>query len=332
MTGTITRGLRRCAALGLPVLTALTFATTAAEAGPKFGGAEVIAENRRDVNTLDLAITSPSLDGPVKWVRLLLPTNWTSRTDWSTIWGLHGGSDDHTAWSEKAKSLRTLAKKTQAIVVLPETSWCGSYSDWYNAGAYGKPAWERYVLTELRGLIETYYRGGQTRSIFGNSMGGLGSLKFAEKQVGGQYLFKAVASYSGNVDPLHSYDPLHIKDTRPFDTPACGVAWERVWGDPVAQKSVWQANDPYDQAYNLKSTTVKQIFISAGEGTTDLLEPPLLLQNQALLDRLKGWNETKGKTSYRWEPNGGHNWANWDAQLNRSWDLLTNKIGITYTR
>src|SRR5690606_30988631 len=97
--------------------------------------------------------------------------------------------------------LEALTAGSDAIFVLPETSWCSAYSDWYNGGEGGPPAWERYLLDDVRGILESDYRANSTRAVAGNSMGGLGAMKFAAEYRG---WFTSAASFSGNVDPLHA--------------------------------------------------------------------------------------------------------------------------------
>ncbi|WP_276611517.1 hypothetical protein [Streptomyces sp. A1547] len=38
--------------------------------------------------------------------------------------------------------------------MLPQTSPCSAYSDWYNSGGGGPPAWEN-LMDELRPLLES---------------------------------------------------------------------------------------------------------------------------------------------------------------------------------
>ncbi len=131
----------------------------------------------------------------------MLPPGWSkdaARTR-PTVWVLHGGFDDHKSWTDKG-DLEALTAAEEAILVLPETSWCSAYSNWYNDGRGGPPAWESYLLDDVRALLESGYRADTTRAVAGNSMGGLGAMKFAAAHPG---WFNSAASFSGNVDPLH---------------------------------------------------------------------------------------------------------------------------------
>ena len=55
----------------------------------------------------------------------------------------------------------------------------GWYSDWWNGGAGGQPAWETFHLTELRQLLERDWQAGDERVIAGLSMGGYGAMHYA---------------------------------------------------------------------------------------------------------------------------------------------------------
>ncbi|MFE2548028.1 alpha/beta hydrolase [Streptomyces sp. NPDC059355] len=186
------------AALVLLLQTAGIGAAGAAEAADD--PAQVVEERLIDARTLDLTVSSPEIDTPVK-VRLLLPPAWskTATRTWPVLWLLHGGPGDHTDWTANTH-VQELAAPRDVLVVLPQTSPCSGYSDWYNTGSGGPPAWETYLLDELRPLLESGYRAGTERAVAGLSMGGLGAMKLAAAHPG---TFRAVASYSGAVSTLH---------------------------------------------------------------------------------------------------------------------------------
>ncbi|MFD0381779.1 alpha/beta hydrolase [Streptomyces stramineus] len=175
-------------------------AATAADPAAAAGPARVVREVRAGDRMLDVAVSSPSLDAPSKWVRLLLPKGWTKNTSrtWPTLWMLHGGGGNHTDWTRNTH-IEELAAARDAVVVLPETSGCSNYSDWHNHGRWGAPAWETYLMDELRPLLEREYRADPRRAAVGGlSMGGHGALTLTAKHPGA---FRAAASYSGYVNP-----------------------------------------------------------------------------------------------------------------------------------
>ncbi|WP_369776927.1 hypothetical protein [Streptomyces sp. R33] len=88
-------------------------------------------------------------------VRLLLPAAWskTATRTWPVPWLLHGGPGDRTDWTAHTH-IEELAAPRDVLAVLPQTSPCSGYSDWYNSGGGGPPAWEN-LTDELRPLLES---------------------------------------------------------------------------------------------------------------------------------------------------------------------------------
>jgi S-formylglutathione hydrolase FrmB len=312
--------LPRSAVLAAAVLaiaaTALVGSTTPAGAAPTADtGATVQSETWVNSRTLDLTIASPSTERSTAKVRLLLPTGWSkaaTRT-WPVLFVLHGGFDDYRSWYDKT-DVEVLAASRQAIVVLPDTSWCSAYTDWWNYGNGGRPKWETFLTTEVTQILERGYRASTTRAVAGNSMGGLGAMKLAANH---NTEFRAAASFSGNVDPLHQYP-----GGSGFDKPglACLADWKRVWGDPAipAQRAIWERNNPWNRAADLRGLS---LFLSAGNG--DAVETETQRQAKGLQQRLQTFG-IPVTTSYT---SGGHNWTAWNTELKRAWPQLMAAIG-----
>ncbi len=276
-------------------------------------------ETRVSDRILDIGISSPNLEGPewsVKVVRLLLPPGWSKDADrtWPTIRVLHGGLDDHKSWTDKG-NLEALTAGRNAIFVLPETSWCSAYSDWWNYGSWGAPAWEKYLLDDVRTILETSYRAGTTRAIAGNSMGGLGAMKFAAEY---PTRFESAASFSGNVDPLEASGARSEPD-KPGQ--GCGADWKRVWGDYTIpdQRAIWEENNPYSRAADL---TGKPLFVSYGKG--DAVESAVYEQNYRFVDRLQ---QLGAQVDERYVPDQGHNWTTWQVQMQNALPMLLSSVG-----
>ncbi|TQM32036.1 alpha/beta hydrolase [Nocardia bhagyanarayanae] len=276
-------------------------------------------EARVSDRVLDIGISSPNLEDPdwsVKVVRLLLPPGWSKDANrtWPTVWVLHGGFDDHKSWTDKG-DLEALTKDANAIFVLPETSWCSAYSDWYNNGAWGAPAWEKYLLEDVRTILESTYKANTTRAIAGNSMGGLGAMKFAAEYQG---MFRSAASFSGNVDPLHASGAPGDPD-KPGQ--GCAADWKRVWGDYniPAQRAIWEQNNPYSQAAKL---TGKPLFVSYGR--SGAVEEAVYQQNYRFVDRLQQLGATVDE---RYVEGHGHDWPAWRAQMQNALGMLLTSVG-----
>lgn len=287
----------------------------ATPAGAVAGTAVVRSENRVNTQVLDLALRSPSTEQNRNYsVRVLVPSGWskTSANRWPVLYLLHGGFDDWRSWSDRT-TVKALAAQYQVMVVMPDTSWCSAYTDWWNYGWGGRPAWETYVAAEIPALLESAYRASTSRAVAGNSMGGLGAMKFAANH-GTKY--RAAASFSGDVDPLHQY-----AGGTGVTTPGLGCLadWKRVWGDPNrGQLDIWQRNNPWNQAEGLRG---KWLYLSSGQG--DMVEQQVDRETRGLEVRLGqlGIPHVSNHTA------GGHNWDAWNARLIDAWPGLMQAIG-----
>ena len=277
---------------------------------------QVLKVETVDERVRDLTIQTPSLPEPVG-VRLLLPAGFDSEPDrrWPVLYLLHGAGIDqfaYRAWTE-GTDVATLVAPTDLLVVMPEGAVYGWYSDWWNGGNGGPPMWETFHLTELRAILERDWRAGDQRVIAGLSMGGYGAMTYAARHPG---LFKAAASFSG---------PLDILAEKDFIGPDAGL-----WGDPDAQRDVWQAHNPIDLAEALRGTA---LFVSWGEGGQGPLDPEpagddgeafRALSNQAFVKRLGELGIPATVDDYG---PGTHTWPYFERELHRSLPLLLQALG-----
>ncbi|MFE6357875.1 alpha/beta hydrolase [Streptomyces rochei] len=315
----------------LLVLTALLATLTpaapaAAEAARASGsphGAEVVAVTQVADRQVDLSVRSTALGGRTVKVRLLTPDGWEPadrrRQHWPTLWLLHGCCGDYTSWTARTDVAETAALR-DVLVVMPEAGWNGWYSDWWNHGEGGDPAWETFHTEELRHLLERDWGAGRDRVVAGLSMGGQGALLYAARHPG---MFKATASYSGSAHPLLNDESVNRilgffagQDNDPL----------RVWGDPVAQRRIWKAHDPFHLAKRLRSIPV---YLSCGDGTTGPLDAPgstsaleadFERQNLALVEQLRRVGARHLTTNFYGA--GTHGWAYWERELHASLPML----------
>ncbi|GAA3799610.1 alpha/beta hydrolase family protein [Sphaerisporangium flaviroseum] len=294
-------------------------------AGPR-SGARVVAEDRAGDRRMELTIRSPALGATVR-VRLLLPPGWSkdaTRT-WPVLWLLHGGLDDHKAWTRRT-DVERLTANTGALVVMPDGGRCGGYSDWWNGGDGGPPRWETFHLTELREILERDYRAGTQRAIAGYSMGGQGAMLYAARHPG---MFKAAASFSGAVHILAPGVPQAV-----FlgTTAGCfGTDWKRIWGDPADQREIWQQHNPYDLAGKLRGV---RLYVASGDGRKkpgewfgDGPEELAYKSAKAFANRLQELGVPVTTHFYR----GRHTFSYWQTELHRAYPMLTEAIGAGRT-
>jgi diacylglycerol O-acyltransferase / trehalose O-mycolyltransferase / mycolyltransferase Ag85 len=303
---------------------ALVVPVTAQAAPPGHDRATVVSETHVGPRLVDLVVDSPALDATVP-VRLLTPVGWDSRRPgqhWPTLWLLAGCCGDYTAWTART-DVASSPELDNVLVVMPEGGGAGFYSDWRDGG----PAWETFHLTELRGILEHGYGAGPDRTVAGLSMGGFGALSYTARHPG---MFRAAASYSGVVHPL--YEPGGPAN---IDAILTGQGFDpaALWGDPVAQRRIWAAHDPYYLAWALRSVP---LFLSSGDGTagpfdqpgaTSAFETLFLAQNESLAQKLAQVHARHVVTDFYGA--GTHSWPYWQRELHRSLPMLLKAMHVT---
>ncbi|MGW6693824.1 alpha/beta hydrolase [Rhodococcus sp. NPDC054953] len=226
-------------------------------------GAAVTEQQQIGDRVVDLTVDSPALGGPAQ-VRLLTPDGWGERAPgrtWPVLYLLPGGDGDHLSWTSDS-NIATLPELRDVLVVVPGMPMFGFYSDRYNQGRGGPPAVRSFHLDELVPLLERDYGAGQDRVIAGLSQGGYGALVYAAQRPG---MFRAAASYSGWLAPLRRAEVV-LAAAR-----FVGVDDRGLWGDPVRDRAVWEANDVYHLA---EALTGLPVYLSSGDGTVGDLDPP----------------------------------------------------------
>lgn len=325
LTAVLAAALVGMAAVATPASAATGPTATPASARPQAvppgtaaadDGAHVVAQQWIDARTLDLTIDSPAMAANEQ-VRLLLPPdrNTHPHKRWPVLYLLHGCCDSYVSWT-RSTDVEQLTAGTDVLVVMPEAGTDGFYSDWWNGGSGGSPRWKTFHLTELRQILERGFQASPRRAVAGLSMGGYGAMKYAETG-----LFRAAASYSGVVDPLSN--------------PGGVLAYlypDALWGDPVAQRAIWVANDPTDHADLLHGV---KLFVASGNGqpggpydgssqTTDPTEAEVYAESLNFVHAL-GQAHVPVTTDF-YGP-GHHAWPYWQQDLHRSFPMLMHAIG-----
>ncbi|MFF5608178.1 alpha/beta hydrolase [Streptomyces cellulosae] len=291
-------------------------------------GAEVVAVTQVAERQVDLSVRSTALGGRTVKVRLLTPDGWNPadrRQHWPTFWLLHGCCGNYTSWTSMTDVADTDSLRN-VLVVMPEAGWNGWYSDWWNYGEGGDPAWETFHTVELRHLLERDWGASPNRVVAGLSMGGQGALLYAARHPG---MFKATAAYSGSAHPL-----LNDESVNRILGLFAGQGNDplRQWGDPVAQRRIWQAHDPFHLAKRLKSMPV---YLSCGDGTAGPLDSPgassaleadFNRQNHALAAELKRVGAKHLTTNFYGA--GTHTWRYWERELHASLPMLLGALGV----
>jgi diacylglycerol O-acyltransferase / trehalose O-mycolyltransferase len=300
-------------------------APTIAPSAPTIGqpaddGAKIVSVDQVDPRMVDLLIDSPAV-GPAQ-VRLLLPEGFGSdpSATYPSLYLLHGGAGEYTDWTMNTH-VETWTAPTDLLVVMPGAASSGIdgwYTNWQGSGAAGRPQWETFHLRELRQLLERNWQAGPNRAVAGLSLGGYGSIIYAERNPG---FFKAAASYSGVLDVTAYLQ--HVPDA---DAAA-------IWGDDGAGNSTLADTNPINDVADLKGT---DLYISFGNGEPGPLDPP-----NTDFDQLEAWvgegdEHFLGALDAAGIPAttdaygaGTHSWNYWDRELRNSLPLLMDAVGAT---
>jgi len=300
-------------------------------------GATVVAQNTLDPRTIDITIDSAAL-GHTASARILLPERFASQSnqEWPLVYLLHGGLGRYVDWTENS-NISDLARKRDVLVVMPDAGSLGFYADWWDHGAGNKPGWETFHLVELRQILERGLGASNQRAVAGLSMGGFGVMSYAGRNPG---FFRAAASFSGVLNTLQpTVEPLFpgLYATWVLQAFLAPLGYDplALFGDPTAQRSVWEAHNPADLVAGLHGT---KLFVSCGSGRVGPLDPPgtdpsgllvqleaaLLLQNQEFIRRVISLGLDVTTDLYG---QGTHTWPYWSRELERSFPLLMQAIG-----
>ncbi|WP_425839199.1 alpha/beta hydrolase [Streptomyces fractus] len=326
MTAALTLRTRRLLLLLAALLLTLGPAPSAVAATRARPAAEVVDVTQVAARQVDLSVRASALGGRTVKVRLLTPDGWNPDDrgkHWPTLWLLHGCCGDYTSWTNMT-DVASVDTLRDVLVVMPEAGWNGWYSDWWNHGRGGDPAWDTFHTRDLRRLLESDWGAGPRRVVAGLSMGGQGALLYAARHPG---MFKAAAAYSGSAHPL-----LNDESTSRIMGFFAGQGDDplRVWGDPVAQRDIWAAHDPY---YLAKRLTSLPVYLSCGDGTAGPLDPPgatnaleadFNRQNHALAAQLRKAG-AKHLTTNFYGP-GTHAWPYWQRELHASLPMLLHAL------
>src|SRR4051794_24646498 len=205
---------------------------------------------------------------PALRVNVLLPDGFDRSHRYPVLYLLHGHGDRFDFWANPERgNVTEVAKGFSGIIVMPEGAR-GWYTNWWNGGRRGAPAWERYHLEELVPLVERRLpirHGRRWHAIAGLSMGGEGAVFYASQLPG---YFGSAASFSGPISIQRPEWPAG------FDTQ--GESHEEVFGDPDAQRFYWSGHNPTALAANLRHT---RVFVTVGDGVPDPTVPDEV-QNQ----------------------------------------------------
>jgi S-formylglutathione hydrolase FrmB len=220
-------------------------ATGAGSTGPD--GVRVTNQQQITSRVLELTVETPAFVAPTRLhVNLPVGYNADPARRWPVTYFTAGTMNRYSAFNEQLDG-EELTEDYPSIVVSPDAN-SGYWSDWFNAGQFGPPMYETFVIEQLIPLIDGRFRTIPNRShraIFGISMGGYGAMMLAARHPD---LFSAAASLSGAVDSNIPTNGAVLSLSSTFD----GAPANAIYGPRLTQEVRWRGHNPTDLAANLR--------------------------------------------------------------------------------
>lgn len=254
----------RCARLTIAVtlgLLALAPATAGAAKLRSFELPSALVDTSTRGGKLEAGRTVPK-------VNVLLPDGYDARSKrgYPVLWLLHGANGGTDTWlpgtTRLAGGIPKLAAGFPGIVVMPDGGLLGMYTDWWNGGARGDPAWATYHLKVLRRAIERRYSirpGRRWHAIGGISMGGQGTLRYAAMLPG--YFGSAVGFSAAFPDTQAEL----VQAALPAVT---GLRYEALFGPAAGAYA--EGTSPQALAPNYRHT---RLYLTSGDGNNCPQDP-----------------------------------------------------------
>jgi S-formylglutathione hydrolase FrmB len=232
-------------------------------------GARITSEERLGPRVIELTIDTPAFTTPTK-VDVDLPVGYDEDAGrrWPVTYFLAGTMNTYSTFNDFVDGV-SLTESFPSIVVSPNGD-SGYWSDWYNAGAFGPPMYETYVIDQLIPLIDARFRTVPNRSeraVLGISMGGYGSMMVAARHPD---LFAAAASLSGAVDSNLPANGAVLSLSPTFQ----GAQPDAIYGPRATQEVRWHGHNPTDLADNLRGLDL-QVRSANGIPNPGIGENPL---------------------------------------------------------
>jgi putative tributyrin esterase len=225
---------------------------------------------------------------------VLLPDGPVPRP-YPTLYLLHGLSDDHTIWLRRTSIERYAAARNLAVV-LPAVA-----RSFYQDMAAGSRYWT-FLSEELPALCRQWFPLSEHREdnfAAGLSMGGYGALRLALSRPD---RFAAAASLSGALDLAR-----RLREAGMEGSLVSRAEWEGIFGRDLA--GTGSEFDLFALARKVANSNgpKPKLFLCCGT------EDALLGESRVFRQHLDGLNLP---STYEESP-GQHEWAYWDAQIQR---------------
>lgn len=251
------------------------------------------------VRMQDVIFHSAALNRDMPY-RTFLPEKVVPGQKLPVVFLLHGGNGDFRDWSHNSDAARYAAQGL--ILVMPE----GAFSYFMNAAMKPKDRYEDYLVNDLISDVETRFpaaKGRENRAIVGISMGGFAAVTLALSR---PELFVFVGAFSSSVDaPRRRLNIKGIEEWWRFRT---------IFG--LWRSGSRKSRDPFVLVEAADPAKTPYLYLTAGD------QGPLVKPNRRFASRLR---ELHFPFEFHTQP-GGHNWAEWNAQIPGCFDSLLQRL------
>lgn len=278
-------------------------------------GLTVLSSSQLNNRLYEVIVSSQEVRGN-QTVRIFVPSDYaTSGTTrrYPVLFLLHGATDDATAWTVKGDS-QNITANASLITVMPNGDPYGFYTNWVIPGVEAPQNWETYHMQQLVPWIDLNLRTvakKEGRAIAGLSMGGYGSMHYAEKYCDN---FIYAASFSGAVDILDSRLQQGILNTpTPDKKPFVGP-----FGYPSTpiDSNGWFIEDTITHVTQFRNISIALYTGNAGDLESLLRDGSYRLRNLLVLFNIPLYfNDYGDGQSIGHGCDGGHHWPCWQATL-----------------
>jgi S-formylglutathione hydrolase FrmB len=251
----------------------------------------------------DFSFHSAALNREMRY-RVLMPAVIPPGTKLPAVYLLHGGNGGFQDWSNYSDVARFAEK--DLILVMPE----GDDSYYTNSAEHPQDRYEDYILNDLISDVEARVpvaNKPEKRAIVGISMGGFGAVKLALRH---PELFVFAGGLSSAIDvPSRSFSIHRIGQWRHHAS---------IFG-PLGS-ATRRENDPFVLARSANPIKTPYFFLTCGD------QEGLLPANRSFAKLFQG-------RGFKYEfhvVSGGHNWNQWNAQLEAMFHSLRQHLGTEY--
>ena len=200
-------------------------------------------------------------------VNVLLPDGYDAdaRRRYPVLWLLHGAAGGTDTW---IPGIADLLAGFPGIIVMPDGGRFGMYTDWWNGGVRGDPAWTTYHLKRFRREVERRYpirSGRRWHAIAGISMGGQGTLRYAAMLPG---YFGSAAGFSAALPDMQAEEAQVGISLLAQAGGGDGVTYEAIFGPATGAYA--EGNSPQALAPNYRHT---RLYLTSGNGVNCAQDP-----------------------------------------------------------